>query len=85
VDMPWAFPGLFDDETYWNLTAVLAEVNNIDLGTEPLGPDNADDILIMPDLVQTHRTTVAVERILAGVVTGLLLGAALLYGFVRAL
>jgi mono/diheme cytochrome c family protein len=85
VDMPWAFPGLFDDETYWNLTAFLADANNVDLGTEPLSPDNADDILIMPDLVQTHHTTVEVERIMAGVVTGLLLGAALLYGFVRAL
>jgi mono/diheme cytochrome c family protein len=85
VDMPWAFPGLFDEETYWNLTAFLADANNVDLGTEPLGPDNAEEILIMPDLVQTHQTDLHVERILAGVVTGLLLGAALLYGFIRAL
>jgi hypothetical protein len=63
----------------------LAEANDIDLGTEPLGPDNADEILIMPQLVQTHHTAVEVERILAGVVTGLLLGAAILYGLVRAL
>ena len=85
VRMPWAFPGLFDDETYWNLTTFLADANNIDLGPEPLGPDNAKDLLIVPQLVQTHRTDLQVERILAGVVTGLLLGAALLYGFIRAL
>ncbi len=85
VSMPWAFPGLFDDETYWQLTAFLAEANNIDLGAEPLGPDNADEILIVPQLVQTHHTAVRVERLLAGVVTGLLLGAAILYGLVRAL
>jgi mono/diheme cytochrome c family protein len=83
--MPWAFPGLFEDETYWQLTAYLADANKIDLGKEPLGPDNADRILLLPQLVQTFQTDVELERIVASVTAALLLGAAILYWLIRAL
>jgi len=80
VRMPWSYPGLFDDATYWNLTAYLARANKIDLPDDPLGPRNAARLLLVPDLVQTHQAGIDVERIVAGAITGLLAAAALLYG-----
>jgi mono/diheme cytochrome c family protein len=85
VKMPWSYPGLFDDKQYWELTAYLLEANKVDLGEDPLGPDNADEVLILPGLVQTHHATVGLERILAAVMVGLLLGAAILFWLIRAL
>ena len=52
---------------------------------EPLGPDNAADILIVPGLVQTHKTAFETEQIVAVVVVGLFLGAAVAYWLIRAL
>ncbi len=78
VKMPWAFPGLFDEETYWNLTAYLAEANGVDLPARPLGPDNGDEVLLIPNLPQAPHPAIAGEQIVAGMVAGLLfLGAAL--------
>jgi hypothetical protein len=77
VEMPWAFPGLFDDKKYWELTAYLLKANNIDLGKEDLGPDNSRQIFLVPALVQTHRTGHSTERLLAGGLVFLLLGALL--------
>ena len=85
VRMPWSYPGLFEDQDYWQLTAFLADANEVDLGQRPLGPDNADEILLLPQLVQTHHPGVQGERIAAGVMGGLLLGAAILYRWIRAL
>ena len=107
-DMPWAFPGLFQDEQYWGLTAYLLDQNDIDLGKpvpdhedcenctdegtcdcervqEPLGPENAPEILIAPGLVQTHKTAFETEQIAAVVVVGLLLCAAVAFWVIRAL
>jgi hypothetical protein len=81
--MPWAFPGLFDEKTYWELTAFLADANGIDLGTGPLGPDNAGEILMVPNLVQSHRVPLRTERIAAGILSGLLVCAAGLFWWVR--
>jgi hypothetical protein len=78
VKMPWAFPGLFDDPAYWQLTAYLAEANSIDTGGKPLGPDNGDDILLLSGLVQTHRPTFPIEQIVAGAMPVFLLGAVIL-------
>jgi hypothetical protein len=106
--MPWPFPGLFQDEQYWALTAFLLDANGVDLGKplvdlekketcdceencecervkEPLGPDNAADILIVPGLVQTHKTAFETEQIAAVVVVGLCLCAAVAYWVIRAL
>jgi len=83
VKMPWSYPGLFEDDTYWNLTAYLAEANKIDLGGEPLGPENAGKILLLPSLVQSHHDGLRAERIVAGTIVGLLLGAALIHGLLR--
>jgi hypothetical protein len=83
--MPWSFPGLFEDDVYWNLTAYLADANGIDLPQEPLGPDNGDEVLMLPQLVQTHHTAIEVEQIVASAVVGLLLLAAILYWVIRAL
>jgi mono/diheme cytochrome c family protein len=85
VYMPWSFPGLFEDDVYWNLTAYLADANGIDLPKEPLGPGNGDEVLLRPQLVQTHHTAIAVEQIVASAVVGLLLLAAILYWWIRAL
>jgi len=52
---------------------------------EPLGPDNAAEILVIPDLVQTHKTDFSAEQIAAVVVVGVLLCAAVLYWLLRAL
>jgi len=52
---------------------------------EPLGPDNAAHILIIPDLVQTHKTAIETEQIAAIVVVGLFLCAAVVYWLIRPL
>ena len=85
VEMPWSFPGLFEDDVYWNLTAYLADANSIDLPPEPLGPDNGDQVLMIPQLVQTHHTAIAVEQIAAGAVIGLLFLATILFWGIRSL
>jgi mono/diheme cytochrome c family protein len=84
VKMPWSYPGLFEDKDYWQLTAYLADVNKVDLGDGPLGPENGDEVLLLPHLVQSHHEGTGVERIVAGAIAGLLLGAAALYWLVRA-
>ncbi len=107
-DMPWSFPGLFQDQQYWGLTAYLLDENGVDLGKplanhdqcegcdnegvcdcervkEPLGPDNAADILIAPGLVQTHKTAIETEQIVAVVVVGLFLAAAVGFWLLRAI
>jgi hypothetical protein len=78
VEMPWAFPGLFEDKVYWELTAYLADANQIDLGTEPLGPENGGEILVQPGVIQTHRTPVRIEQAATGAVVLLLLSAVVL-------
>lgn len=83
IYMPWSFPGLFEDEVYWNLTAYLADANNIDLPKEPLGPDNGDEVLLLPQLVQTHHTAIEQEQAAAGAVAGLLFLTTILYWLVR--
>ncbi len=85
VKMPWSFPGLFEDEEYWNLTAFMAAANDVDLPEEPLDPDNGAEVLILPQLAQYHHTPLGMERIVAGVVTGLLLAATGLYVLIRTL
>jgi len=99
TDMPWAFPGLFQDVQYWQLTAFLLDANDVDQGeacdgegngecervTELLGPDNAAEILIVPNLVQTHKTDLETEQIAAAVVVGLFLCAAVGYWLMRTL
>ncbi|HXV99984.1 MAG TPA: c-type cytochrome, partial [Anaerolineae bacterium] len=42
--MPWQAPGLFDEATYWQLTAFLLRANGVNLGNTPLGPENAGKI-----------------------------------------
>jgi mono/diheme cytochrome c family protein len=85
VEMPWSYPGLFETEDYWQLTAYLADANGIDMGQDPLGPENGDEILLVPGMVQTHHIPVEGERIAVGVMAGLLLGSALLFWLIRAL
>jgi hypothetical protein len=75
VEMPWSFPGLFDDDKYWELTAYLAEANKIDLPAEPLGPDNGGEILLVSGMMQTHDDGIGMERVLAGTMMVLFLGA----------
>ncbi|MGC9334841.1 MAG: hypothetical protein ACP5JJ_11870 [Anaerolineae bacterium] len=52
---------------------------------DPLGPHNAAEILIIPDLVQTHRTDFETEQIAAVVIVGLFVCAAVVYWLIRAL
>jgi mono/diheme cytochrome c family protein len=85
VYMPWSFPGLFEDDVYWNLTAYLADANGIELPKAPLGPDNGDEVFMVPQLVQTPHTAIEVEQIVASAVVGLLLVAGILYWLIRSL
>jgi mono/diheme cytochrome c family protein len=84
VEMPWPFPGLFDDEEYWRVTAYLADVNKVDMGKKPLGLDNARKLLMRPKLIQTHQSALGIERIVTVVVLALLLGTVTLQRWTRA-
>lgn len=83
--MPWPFPGILEDAQYWQLTAYLADANGVDWGTAPLGPDNAARILMQPGLIQSHRPSIEIERVLAVVVLVLLLGSAALQRWTQVL
>ena len=48
-----------------------------------LGPDNADEVLMVPDLVQVHRVPLGNERIAAAILSGLLVCATVLVWWVR--
>jgi hypothetical protein len=48
-----------------------------------LGPENAADILVIPQLVQTHKTPFGTEQVTAVVVLGLFVGAAVGYWRLR--
>jgi hypothetical protein len=85
VKMPWSFPGLFEDEKYWELTAYLANANNIELPHEPIGPDNGDEVLLVPGLVQAPHEGLCKERAVAGAVVVLLLGTLILQRWTRPL
>jgi len=85
TDMPWSFPGLFDDDMYWSLTAYLAQANDVDLPQEPLSLDNGDEVLMIPQLAQNYQAAIHVEQIAAGVVVGLLLIATILFWLIRSL
>lgn len=76
VKMPWSFPGLFDDQEYWRLTAYLAHANQVDLPDEPLGPHNGDQVLLIPKLPQTFGPGITFERFVSGAVVLFLVGAA---------
>jgi mono/diheme cytochrome c family protein len=83
AEMPWPFPGLFEDAEYWQLTAFLADANQIDFGQDDLGPDNAAKIIMRSGLVQTHHTPLGTERTIAVAVLALLLGSAVFQRWVR--
>ena len=83
VEMPWSFPGLFTDEEYWQLTAYLARANQVDF-EKSIGPHNAANILLVPQLVQTHKEGVGFERVMSFMVVALLLGAAISHRWIRA-
>lgn len=46
--MPWQEPGLFDEETYWQLTAFLLRENGFNLGDEPLSDQNVALVRLRP-------------------------------------
>jgi hypothetical protein len=46
--MPWQAPGVLDEDTYWQLTAFLVRANDLNLGSEPLSPHNADQVHLRP-------------------------------------
>jgi hypothetical protein len=77
--MPWPFPGIFEDDVYWNLTAFLVDANDIDYGGQTIGPENGSRIVVKRDLVQTHRTDFGLERWITAAVVVLLMGTTLLY------
>ena len=59
TEMPWHWPGMYDDDIYWKLTAYLARENGLYTGGETLGPDNAASIVLWPGRTLTHETTSA--------------------------
>jgi mono/diheme cytochrome c family protein len=77
VEMPWSFPGLFEDVEYWRLTAYLAEANEVDF-EKPLEPEEADGVLMLSQLPQTHRTPIRLEQAAGVAVLALLVGTAAL-------
>ena len=54
--MPWQAPGALDDERYWRLTAFLIRANNLKLGTEPLSPDNAHQVILREGISEGFST-----------------------------
>ncbi|UCC65194.1 MAG: hypothetical protein JSV36_09235 [Anaerolineae bacterium] len=84
VTMPWPYPGLYEDEEYWNLTAYLADANGVAWGPEPLGPEKGPDVLLIPELVQIHGAAFGTERVVTVVVVGLLMGTVILHRWSRA-
>lgn len=84
VTMPWPFPGLFQDEDYWQLTAFLAEANQVSWGRQPLGPRNAAKLLMIPGLAQSHHSAIEMERVVTGVVLALLVGTVILQRWMQA-
>jgi hypothetical protein len=81
--MPWSFPGLLPDDAYWQLVAYMADGNEIDRGDKPIGPDGAADLLLIPELVQSHDPAFKMEQAAAGAVLGLLVLAAILQRWTR--
>ncbi len=84
VDMPWAFPGLLQDEEYWQLTAFLADANRVARGRKPLGPDNAESMLMRLRHAPGQQPDIETERLVTGVVLALLLSTAVLQRWSRA-
>lgn len=48
TQMPWHWPGMYDDDIYWKLTAYLARANGLYTGGEVIGPENAAEIVLWP-------------------------------------
>jgi hypothetical protein len=46
AEMPWQAPGLFDEATYWQLTAFLLRANGLNPGNVLLGSKNATQIYL---------------------------------------
>ena len=78
TDMPWAFPGILPDEEYWQLTAFLADANRVVLNKKPVGPDNAEAVLLSLQYAPGQEPDIERERLITGVALVLLLSAVVL-------
>jgi hypothetical protein len=81
--MPWPYPGLFDEETYWQLAAYLADANHIVLPEEPLGPENGGSVFLGLKYVPGQEPNVGLERAVTAGVMLLLAGTVVLFRWTR--
>jgi mono/diheme cytochrome c family protein len=81
--MPWPYPGLFDDETYWQLAAYLADVNHIVLPDEPLGPENGGSVFLGLRYVPGQEPNVWLQRAVTAGVLVLLVGSVVFFRWPR--
>jgi mono/diheme cytochrome c family protein len=81
--MPWPYPGLFDEETYWALAAYLADANHILLPDEPLSPENGGGVYLGLRIVPGQGPNVGLERAVTAGVLALLLGSVVLFRWPR--
>jgi len=81
--MPWPYPGLFDDETYWQLAAYLADANHILLPKEPLGPENGGSVYLGLRTVPGEEPNVGLERAVTAGVVVLMVGAVAFFRWPR--
>ncbi len=77
--MPFQAPGSLETELYWQITAYLLRSNDLALGSDPLGPENALKVRLRPEatLSAAHTPSLAARdssrgRVAAGVFTELL-------------
>ncbi|MCO6449214.1 MAG: hypothetical protein J5I90_00370 [Caldilineales bacterium] len=55
-EMPWHWPGMYDDDIYWKLTAFLAHENGLYTGDAEIGPENAMNIVLWPGRESNTKT-----------------------------
>jgi hypothetical protein len=77
--MPWPFPGERSEDEYWQISAYLADANNIVLRRESLNSENADTVLMALRHAPGWETGIRIERIGTLLVLALLLTALLVY------
>lgn len=60
--MPFQDPGYLSTQDYWDITAHLLVLNNIQVGPDPIGPTNASLIALHRDVVPSPRLAPGQER-----------------------
>ncbi len=81
--MPWAFPGERSEDEYWQLTAFLADANQVVLSDELIGPDSSATVYMKLRHAPGWQPSAGTERIGVLLVLALLLTALLVYRWIH--